>query len=86
MSDSTQESPQENPGEDAVTRSGDEPLTSAEVRQAASDLYTHAKDVAGSYWVDAKLGWLRPVRKEVRSWVRAGKGFLDGLGQEDKGS
>ena len=50
----------------------DKPLTSEEVKEAASDLYNHAKNA-----------WVKPVRKEVWSWFRSGKDFLDGLGGTD---
>ena len=49
----------------------DEPLTGDEIKEAATGLYTHAKEV-----------WLQPVRKEVRSWFRAGREFLDSLGSD----
>ena len=53
------------------TKRSDEPLTGDEIKEAATGLYTHAKEV-----------WLQPVRKEVRSWFRAGREFLDSLGSD----
>ena len=55
-----------------LTRRPDEPVTSEEIKEAANDLKAHAMNV-----------WVQPVRKEIRSWLRAGKGFLDGLGADD---
>lgn len=81
MSDESQEKPVEEGApvevapvsEEVVDVKKDQPLTSDEIRDAANDLYNHAKDA-----------WVKPVRKEIRGWFRASKEFLDGLGEDRK--
>lgn len=68
-----EEEPLENESALAEVDDQDKPLTPEEIRGAALDLYDHAKNV-----------WLRPFRKELRSWIRMGKEFLDDIGGDDK--